>query len=73
MQLGEMFKDWTVFKKVKKQDLENYRLVNLTLISGKVMEQLILEIISRHMKMTRKWVGEVSMDSSSVGHAWPVW
>ncbi|TRZ21686.1 hypothetical protein HGM15179_005432 [Zosterops borbonicus] len=45
-----MFEDWTVFKTVKKQDLENYRLVSLTLISGKVMEQLILEIISSHME-----------------------
>lgn len=50
MQLGEMFEDWTVFKTVKKQDLENYRLVSLTLISGKVVEQLILEIISSHME-----------------------
>lgn len=50
MQLGEVFEDWIVFTKVKKPDPENYRLVSLTLISGKVMEQLILEIISSHMK-----------------------
>lgn len=50
MQLGKKCENWTVFKMVKKQDPESYRLVSLTLISGKVMEQLIMEIISRHMK-----------------------
>jgi len=37
-----------IFKKGKKEDPGNYRLVNLTSISVKVMEQLILETISRH-------------------------
>jgi len=54
--LGELPKDWRkanvtpVFKKGKKEDTGNYRLVSLTLIPGKVVEQLILEAISRHMK-----------------------
>lgn len=29
---------------------KNYRLLSLTLIPGKVIEQLILEVISRHVK-----------------------
>ena len=50
-----MPKDWRkekvtpLFKKGKKEDPGNYRLVSLTLIPGKVTEQLILETISRHM------------------------
>jgi len=38
-----------IFKKSKKEDAGNYRLVSLTLIPRKVIEQLILETISRHM------------------------
>ena len=34
----------------KQEDAANYRLANLTLIPGKVMGQLILEIISIHNK-----------------------
>lgn len=55
--LGEVQEDWwkanviPLFKKGKKEDTGNYRLVNLTLISGEVMEQLILETISRHMNI----------------------
>ncbi|KAK4822924.1 hypothetical protein QYF61_023424 [Mycteria americana] len=39
-----------IFKKGRKEDTGNYRPVSLTLIPGKVIEQLILETISRHMK-----------------------
>lgn len=42
--------DTAIFQKTKKEDLGNFRLVSLTLVPRKMMEQLILEIISRHMK-----------------------
>ncbi|PKU42968.1 rna-directed dna polymerase from mobile element jockey- hypothetical protein [Limosa lapponica baueri] len=39
-----------VFKKGKKEDPENYRPVSLTSIPGKVMERIILGVISEHME-----------------------
>ncbi|PKU35296.1 hypothetical protein llap_14400 [Limosa lapponica baueri] len=51
---GEVPEDWRkanvtpVFKKGKKEDLGNYRLVSLT--SGKMMKRLLLGIISKHME-----------------------
>ncbi|GAB0189277.1 mitochondrial enolase superfamily member 1 [Grus japonensis] len=51
---GEVPKDWRkatpVFKKGKKEDPGNYRPVSLTSIPGKVMEQLILGVISKHVE-----------------------
>ena len=53
---GEVPEDWRkasvipVFKKGKKADPENYRLVSLTSIPGKVMEQLILEVINKQVE-----------------------
>ncbi|PKU36052.1 rna-directed dna polymerase from mobile element jockey- hypothetical protein [Limosa lapponica baueri] len=38
-----------VFKKGK-EDLGNYRLVGLTSIPGKMIEQLVLDVISKHME-----------------------
>jgi len=55
-QSGEVPEDWrkanvtSVFKKGKKEDPGNYRLVGLTLIPGTVMEQIIPETTSRCMK-----------------------
>jgi len=39
-----------VFKKGKKEDPGNYRPVSLTSIPGKVMEQLILDVISKQVE-----------------------
>ncbi|GAB0183454.1 mitochondrial enolase superfamily member 1 [Grus japonensis] len=53
---GEVPEDWRkanatpVFKKGKKEDPENYKLVSLISISGKVMEQLILGAINKHVE-----------------------
>ncbi|PKU43583.1 rna-directed dna polymerase from mobile element jockey- hypothetical protein [Limosa lapponica baueri] len=53
---GEVPEDWRkanvipVFKKGKKKDPGNYRPVSLTSIPGKMMERLVLAIISKHME-----------------------
>ncbi|GAB0206526.1 hypothetical protein GRJ2_003118200 [Grus japonensis] len=53
---GEVPEDWRkanvtlVFKKGKKEDPGNYRPVSLTSIPGKVMEQLILGVINKHVE-----------------------
>ena len=36
-----------VFRKGKKKDLTNYRLLSLTSVPGKVMEQLVLDTLSK--------------------------
>ena len=52
---GEVPEDWRianvtpVFKKGKKEDPGNYRPVSLTSVPGKVMEQLVLDTISRQL------------------------
>ncbi|GAB0192698.1 mitochondrial enolase superfamily member 1 [Grus japonensis] len=53
---GEVPEDWRkanvtlVFKKDKKEDSGNYRPVRLTSIPGKMMEQLILGVINKHVE-----------------------
>ncbi|KGL72272.1 hypothetical protein N309_12600, partial [Tinamus guttatus] len=53
---GEVLKDWKkanvtpVFKKGKKEDPGNSTPVSLTSVPGKVMEWLILTIVSRHVE-----------------------
>ena len=53
---GEVPEDWRkvsvtpVFKKGKKENPGNYRPVSLTSIPGKIMEQLILEVIIKQVE-----------------------
>ncbi|KFV82338.1 RNA-directed DNA polymerase from mobile element jockey, partial [Struthio camelus australis] len=53
---GEVPEDWKkasvtpVFQKGKKEEPGNSRPVSLTSIPGKVMEQLLLEVITKHVE-----------------------
>ncbi|KFV78754.1 hypothetical protein N308_01132, partial [Struthio camelus australis] len=53
---GEVPEDWKkanvtpLFQKGKKEEPGNYRPVSLTSILGKVMEQLILEVLTKHLE-----------------------
>ncbi|KFV77690.1 RNA-directed DNA polymerase from mobile element jockey, partial [Struthio camelus australis] len=52
---GEVPEEWkkasvtSVFKKGKKEEPGNYRPASFTSIPGKVMEQLLLEVITKHL------------------------
>lgn len=56
MVTGKVSEDWKkkdvtpIFKKSKKENPKNHRLLSFTLIPGKVIKKLILETVSKHMK-----------------------
>ncbi|PKU41413.1 rna-directed dna polymerase from mobile element jockey- hypothetical protein [Limosa lapponica baueri] len=53
---GEVAEDWRkanitpVYKKGKKEDPGNYRPISLTSVPGKIMEQLVPDVISKHIE-----------------------
>lgn len=55
-QLGVVPEDWkrtNIFDKGKKEDLQNYSLDNLISVTEKMMQQILLETISKYMEVKK--------------------
>lgn len=52
-----------IFKQSKKKEPGNHRPVKLALVPGKMMEQILLEAIYKHMKDKKVTVGSTDLQS----------
>lgn len=50
-----MKKAKVIFKKDKKENPGNYRLINLTLVSWKLVEQILLKAVTRQVQDKNLW------------------
>lgn len=61
-----------IFKKGKKDNPRNYRLVGLTPVPWKMVEQVLWETITRQTEK-KKCLGRASTDLSRKNSTWPTW